>query len=289
MDETEVSAEVLTEEELAALEHWRQGDYTLQRSRFPLIVETDDEDLYLDTVEACGWVVITQTCDIVNYGEGKDFVSICPIVKAFDPTLKDIKAGVTPAFAKLELAPDEHHVIDLGRIASIHKRALSKLERRDGFHNDATRSVFQQALERRFGRFAFPDWLSNGPLRQLRNRAREAHKSGGSLGDVYKAIDEFRVRGNPDLESKGAAIGFLAIVDRDKFKNTSRIAIQDEFAKQAKKFKWPDDYIREDDFLVIGTLDDFSGRDIKESHAVDLDFISARSDAKLNDPFSEGD
>ncbi len=30
--------------------------------------------------------------------------------------------------------------------------------------------------------------------------------------------------------------------------------------------------------MVIGTLDEFSGRDIKESHSVDLEFISMRSD-----------
>lgn len=277
MADSDVSVEVLTGEEIKALECWRQGDYTLQRTQFPLIVETDDEDLYLDTVEACGWVVITQTCDIVNYGPGKEFVSFCPIVEAYDPTLKDVKAGVTPAFAKLDLAVNEHHVIDFGRMASIHKRALLKLERSNGFPDDAARSVFQQALERRFGRFAFPDWLSNGPLRQLRNRAREAHKSGGPLGDIYKAIDEFRVRGNPDLDSKGSAIGFFAIVDSVKEKKTTREAIREEFMKQAKKFVWSDEFIREEEFLAIATLDEVSGRDIKQSYAVDLDFISMNS------------
>lgn len=278
MADSDGTADVLTDEEFQALGCWRQGDFTLQRTHVPLILETDDEGLDIGTIETCGWVVITQTCDIVNYGKRKEYVSICPIIVAPPEVVKEVRAGVTPAFGKLDLAVAEDHVVDFGLTATVHKRALILLERRDGFQNDAARSIFQQSLERRFGRFAFPDWLSNGPLKQLRKRAREAHKSSGANGDIYKAIDEFRVRGNPDLESKDSVIGFLAVVDREKEKKTTRDAIRKELAAQANKFVWPDDFIKEDEFMAIGTLDEFTGRDIKESYSVDLDFISLRSD-----------
>ncbi len=278
MADSEGTADALTDEEYRTLGQWRQGDFTLQRTHIPLIMETDDEGLDVGTIETLGWVVISQTCDIVNYGERKEYVSICPIVAAPTAVLKEVHAGVTPAFGKLDLAVADDHVIDFGMIATVHKRALLLLERNDGFPDDAARSVFQQSLERRFGRFAFPDWLSNGPLRQLRKRAREAHKSSGANGNIYKAIDEFRVRGNPDLESKDSVIGFLAIVNRDKEKATTREAIRQELVTQAGKWDWPDAFIKEDEFMVIGTLDEFSGRDIKESHSVDLEFISMRSD-----------
>lgn len=278
MADSDGTADVLTDEEFQALGCWRQGDFTLQRTHVPLILETDDEGLDIGTIETCGWVVITQTCDIVNYGKRKEYVSICPIVVAPPEVVKEVRAGVTPAFGKLDLAVAEDHVVDFGLTATVHKRALILLERRDGFQNDAARSIFQQSLERRFGRFAFPDWLSNGPLKQLRKRAREAHKSSGANGDIYKAIDEFRVRGNPDLESKDSVIGFLVVVDREKEKKTTRDAIRKELAAQANKFVWPDDFIKEDEFMAIGTLDEFTGRDIKESYSVDLDFISLRSD-----------
>lgn len=277
MADSNGSSDTLTDEEMAALAEWRQGDYTIDHHHFPVILETTEDDIDLGHSKACGWVVISQTCDIVNYGEGKEYVSISPIVEALDSFLKDVERGVTPAAAVLENRVQPNHVVDLGRTASIHKRALAPLARRDGFSGDLTRSVFSQTLERRFGRFAFPDWLSTGPLRQLRERARDKHKTGGALGDVYKAVDEFRVRGNPDLETHGAAIGFFAVVDAEKEKKTTRAAIREELQALAKKFDWPDAFVKEDDLFVVVTLDEMSGRELRESHAVDLDFISSGS------------
>ncbi|EPE94128.1 hypothetical protein [Rhizobium grahamii] len=181
---------------------------------------------------------------MVNFGRNKDYVMVCPIIVADERLRRQVINGVTPSAAILELRADECHVIDLGKAASIHKRVLSSLPRKDGFSKDLSRSVFQQSLERRFGRFVFPDWLCTRPLRQLRDRAREKHKTGGSVGDVYKAVDEFRVRGNPDPESHGSAIGFIAVVDAEKEKKTTRKAIRDDFDALSKKFVWPEAYIR---------------------------------------------
>jgi len=274
MADSDGSVEGLTDEEMTALSAWRQGDYTLQWAHFPVVSDTTEEDVEIGFDSAVGWVAVTQTCDIVNYGRHKDYVTICPIIEADDRLLKDVVNGVTPAAAILELREQDHHVIDLGRAASIHKRALAHLPRKDGFSSDMSRSVLQQSLERRFGRFAFPDWLSTGPLRQLRDRAREKHKSGGPVGDIYKAIDEFRVRGNPDLESHGSAIGFYAVVDPEKEKKTTRKAIQGEFKALSAKFDWPEAYVQEDEFFTVMTLDEMSARQLRESHSVDLDFIS---------------
>lgn len=274
MADPEGAVEGLTDDEMKALSEWRQGDFTIDRIHIPVITATSDEDIDLDVHVACGWVVISQTCDIVNYGQSKEYVSICPIAEASPQFQKDVTNGVTPAGAPLELRMEDNHVVDLGRTASIHKRALVQVGRRDGFSTDHARSVFQQSLERRFGRFAFPDWLSTGPLRLLRDRARDKHKTGGPVGDVYKAIDEFRVRGNPDLESQGSAIGFIAVVDAEKEKKTSRKAIREEFAALSKKFVWPEAYIKEDEFFTVMTLDEMTARQLKESYSVDLDFIS---------------
>lgn len=275
MADTEGAVEGLTDDEVHALSEWRQGDYSLEWAHFPVVSDTSEDGVEVSFEEVVGWVVATQTCDVVNFGHNKDYVMVCPIIVADDRLLRDVVNGVTPSAAILELRVDAHHVIDLGRAASIHKRVLASLPRKDGFSSDLSRSVFQQSLERRFGRFAFPDWLSTGPLRQLRDRAREKHKTGGPLGDVYKAVDEFRVRGNPDLESNGSAIGFIAVVDAEKEKKTTRKAIRDEFDALSKKFVWPESYIKEDEFFTVMTLDEMTARQLKESHSVDLDFISS--------------
>lgn len=274
MAETDDLASSLSEEEMKALADWKQGDFTLDRVLFPVISETSDDDLGVDFAETHGWAVISQTCDIVNFGPGKDYVTICPLVEAGNILLGQIRNGSTPAAAAIELADRETIVVDFGRTASLHKRALVPLTRRDGFKDDFKRSEFGQVLERRFGRFAFPDWLSTGPLKQIRDRARDKHGSNADLGLIYKAIDQFRVRGNPDLESPNAVIGFHVVVNGEKEKLTTRKAIRDELMSVAKKFNWPEQYQKEDEFFTIQTLEEMSAKEWTDSHAVDLDFIS---------------
>jgi hypothetical protein len=271
---TEDSVLPLGEEEFKVLSEWKQGDFTLDRTLFPVITDTSVDDMEYDLTNSHGWVVISQTCDIVNYGEGKEYVTICPLVEAKDSLLREVHNGTTPAAARLELVPNERLVVDLGRTASIHKKAIVPLARMDGFKDVGLLGVFAEALERRYGRFAFPDWLSTGPLKQLRERAREKHKTGGTIGDVYRAIDQLRVRGNPDLESEGSIIGFHVVIDPEKLRATSRKAILDELTTLAKKFVWPAHVKGETHLFTVMTLDEMSARDYTESHRADLDFIS---------------
>jgi hypothetical protein len=270
-------AEAFTKKELDELEKWRQGDFTLERRLFPVITSTSDDELDQDVHKVDGWAVISQTCDIVNIGPGKEFVTICPIVTATPGLKAEVDKGMTPAAAGLELRVDDMHVVDLGRSASLHKKALLALDRHDGFRTDFTRSIFSESLERRFGRFAFPTCISEGPLRHLRNRAKEKHDVNSEVGRIYRAIEQFRLRAAPNFDTEGALVAFHVVVDPEKEKAVGRKAIVDELKKVAEhpKFAWPDaKFGREQDFFVVQTLDEMSGREYQESWAVDLDFLS---------------
>ncbi|GES49988.1 hypothetical protein Rhsp01_34280 [Rhizobium sp. NBRC 114257] len=270
-------ADAFTSKELEDLEKWRQGDFALDCRVFPVITDWSKEDLDQDLHAVEGWVVISQTCDIVNVGPGKEFVTVCPIVVATPGLKAEVDKGMTPAAAGLELPVDDMHVVDLGRSASLHKKALLQLDRHDGFKTDFTRSIFSESLERRFGRFAFPTLISNGPLRHLRNRAKEKHDVNSEAGQVYRAISQFRLRAAPNFDTKGALVAFHVVVDPEKIKAVGRRAVLDELKKVADhpKFAWPDeDFGREEDFFVVQTLDEMSGREYQESWAVDLDFLS---------------
>jgi len=270
-------ANAFTSKELEDLEKWRQGDFALDCRVFPVITGLSTEDVDQDLYRVEGWVVISQTCDIVNVGPGKDFVTICPIVVATPGLKAEVDKGMTPTAAGLELRIDDMHVVDLGRSASLHKKALLELKRHDGFKTDFTRSIFSESLERRFGRFAFPTSISEGPLRHLRNRAKEKHDVNSEIGQVYRAISQFRLRAAPNFDTEGALVAFHVIVDPEKAKVVGRQAILDELKKVADhpKFAWPDEsFGREDDFFVLQTLEEMSGREYQESWAVDLEFLS---------------
>ncbi|APG86821.1 hypothetical protein SAMCCGM7_pB0105 (plasmid) [Sinorhizobium americanum CCGM7] len=277
---TEAVEEVptFTDEERKILALWRQGDFTLDRAVFPVVAGDSGKEVEVDLYPTEGWVIVSQTCDIVNIGKGKEFVTICPLVAATPALLAQIANGTTPAAASLELSVREDLVVDLGRMASLHKRALTGLTRRDGFASDHKRSVFAESLERRFGRFAFPDELSAGPLRYLRNRAKQKHGADSPIGKVYRAIDQIRIRATPGFYS-GASFAFHVVVDGEKEKVVGRKAIRDELEAVAKhsKFAWPEGYRKENDFFVVQTTEEMSAREWIESYPVDLDFISDSS------------
>ncbi|UWU31041.1 hypothetical protein N2600_28125 (plasmid) [Rhizobium sp. WSM1274] len=77
-------------------------------------------------------------------GVGKEFVTICPITVATPGLKAEVEQGVTPAAAGLELRENDMHVVDLGRCASPHKKALLATTRRDSFRNDFSRSLFSE-------------------------------------------------------------------------------------------------------------------------------------------------
>ncbi|KPH04332.1 hypothetical protein [Rhizobium acidisoli] len=59
----------------------------------------------MDVARVEGWVVLTQTCDIVNFAEGRDLVAVAPLVKAKLGLMQAVAKGTTPAAAQLENSP----------------------------------------------------------------------------------------------------------------------------------------------------------------------------------------
>lgn len=183
---------------------WQQGDYSLSMRSFPVVDDLEDGELALGGDAVVGVAVVTQTCDIVNTTPGKEHVVVCPLVEISQASLDGIRKGRTLAAAALEHPPAPNVVVDIGRMASLHKSALAKLERRDGFSTDAARIQFAEALERKFGRFAFPDQFNDGVLSKLRDRILGAHgKAASEHGEAYRSIRTARVAAVPGWGARG--------------------------------------------------------------------------------------
>jgi hypothetical protein len=165
-------------------------------------VEGGEPDLAVDIV--VGVVVVTQTCDIVNITPGKEHIVVCPLVEISPASLESVRKGRTLAAAALEHPPAPNVVVDIGRMASLRKSVLPKLKRRDGFSTDAARMQLAEALERKFGRFAFPDEFNDSILSKLRDRVLSAHgKPVSEHGQAYRSIMTARVTAVPGWRARG--------------------------------------------------------------------------------------
>lgn len=252
---------------------WRQGDYTLDLTQFPVIVQ-DGEGNSVSRQKVVGAVVITQTCDIVNTGAGRDVVTLCPLIEA-DEKLHDVVRSGSPAFTTLEHPPAEHVVVDLNRMTSVTKEALDGWERKEGFSSEAARRRFAFALERKHGRFAFPNDFVVA-LGKWRKRVLSTHgKPASETGAIYRSITEMRVVARPDWDGERVEIALYAVV-RDDIDRAGLDAVRGEVGAQVKALQLPEGFAWLDpEFpFEVGTLDDFPARMLHEGRVLDFEYLS---------------
>ncbi|AGS25480.1 hypothetical protein [Rhizobium etli] len=270
----------LSEDEKDILRSWRQGDYTLDAREFPMLFVNENGSIDVAWEDVEGWVVLTQTCDIVNFVEGRDLVAVAPLVKAKPGLMQAVATGTTPAAAQIENLPGENLVVDLTKLCVVQKKALAGMRRAIGFNSDETRCTFAQTLERRYGRFAFPDALSDGPLTAIRNQSKDKHKKNSDSGRVYRSLRCIRVSASPDFNTRGAEIQFLAVLDEEARLEATTTEIKKELNSIAasSKFNWPEEFERAVPLFRIVTPDSISAREWFTSQQIDLDFLSPLKD-----------
>lgn len=190
-------AEAAAPEWAERLRSWQQGDYCLDVRQVLVVDGIENGDLVPAAGDALGFAVITQTCDIVNWGPGKEWVVVAPLVEASERLIDNVRRGTTPAFAPLERPPSSEVVVDLNQAMTLHKSLLASLTRLAGFETDGARSRFADAIGRKYGRFAFPDPFADNVLRALRTKLHKSHGKDSEQGRTYASIDSIRVVPQP--------------------------------------------------------------------------------------------
>lgn len=271
--------------DIDAVQQWRQGDYSLTMPGIVLVDDTEDGNFvpFLDE-NLLGLVVVTQTCDIVNVAKGKDYVVVCPLIEVNEQSLNEVMKGRAPSAAVLEHPPVPEAVVDFGRMMSVHKRVLTKFERMPGFSSDAGRMAFADALQRKHGRFAFPDKFNSEILSKLRERAQSAHKKIGSAhGKVYRSIRTVRAAAEPNWDATEISIRFFYVIEPDAKREATRAEIAVTLTEHFKKLKWPSGYVAADPAFELLLLEDMNAADWISSQPIDWDFISS-TNASLQVP-----
>jgi hypothetical protein len=137
-------------------------------------------------------------------------------------------------------------------------------ERKPGFSSEELQRKFAYALERKFGRFAFPDAF-NAAITKFNNYIREKHGKDSDIGKALATLKEVRVRATPNWDANPAEILFYFL-----FEPAQLQLMRTELTKLVDKIAWGDSYRWEmDNKYILVALDDITGRDYAESVALD--------------------
>ena len=257
------------------LAEWRQGDYTLSAEDFLVTDAWTEDGPQVEAIPVIGLVVITQTCDIVNVVPGKEYVTVCPLVELDAKVYESIRKGRSPAGAVLEHPPAANVVVDLGRMMSLHKSLLIRFERQDGFSTDDARMRFAETLERKHGRFAFPDAFNDQILAKLRDRVLGAHgKSDSDPGRTYRSIQAARVSALPNWDAKSVTVTFHFVLEPEGRREASRDLISRTLDDHFNRLSWPTGFMAAIPPYTLETLEEMSAAQWTQTQPVDWNFIS---------------
>ena len=268
----------------ATLSQWSQGDCTVGDywfvTRFdpqhPLtsdaadVVEVDpNADLTESSVS--GFVVVTQTCDLVRSCAERPFVEVAPLVAVDDQYLQDIHRLKRPRYAYIAGVAEFNLVADLDRVMTVEKAVVAKWERISGCQGDVDTRLLGEALARKRSRFAFPDDF-NEFAKELQKRMQKRHDKADDDGVGLRALREIRVRAAPawDAERVELMFWFIRAEEDVLFKNKAWHELLDEWLKLIP----PSARFRAVDGAVV-SLDDMTAKDYLHSDRLDLDRLSS--------------
>ncbi len=265
-----------------ALSGWRQGDCVLGEHWFLFRLEVEapltedaahaaDEGADAGEAQVRGFMVATQTCDIVRGCSERPFIEVCPLVKVDPERMGEIRRGRRPNYAFVPGVAGHGLVTHLDRVMTVEKAVVAAWPRTEGCRDDGDVRLLSLALASKRARVAFPDdfvALASNLMRRMASK----HDKDSDEGRALRVLREIRVRAAPSWDALEVALTFWFIRNDD----------EPHFEKRA----W-DHYL--DAWLgrlpkggrftsiegLVQTLDDLTARDYVESDRLDLDHLSA--------------
>jgi hypothetical protein len=261
-------------DEKDSLADWRQGDFSQDVGGFTFATVPQDELPFSVNEEIEGiWglIVVSQTCDIVLETGRRQYVSVCPLIERTPEQAQMVLKG-NPSLVPVEGTPDSIFA-DVSRVMSISKELLRQWTRQEGFHSDQTRRNFSAALERKFGRFAFPDSF-NEALSGFRERVWKRHdKEDSPVGQIYRSIAEIRFAARPSWDEEVVEVQLIAILNQEDQRVAKDDDISLELNSQIAKVMLPEKYSWSDPPFLAAEPADFTAEDIIFSDRADFDFL----------------
>jgi hypothetical protein len=164
-----------------------------------------------------GFVVVSQTCDLIRSCAERPFVQIAALASVDAEFAKQVMNGQRPSFVSVPAIFDQHLVADLDLIMTVEKSVLAGVPKDTvvrGVRSDAEARAFAEALSRRFVRFAFPDDFV-AAVRPIQERLKKKHARDSAEGKAYEALREIRIIALPAWDAPQPRIEFLFVPSSD--------------------------------------------------------------------------
>lgn len=249
----------------AALTAWKQGDCVVGEQWFAFRRADGEAGLLEAPVE--GFVVVTQTCDVVRSVERRPMLEVSPLVRVDgEARLEEIRRGrllrygFVPGVAAMGL------VADLDRTMTVHKEVVSGWSRVDGCQSDAESRQFAEVLARKRQRFAFPDDFS-ALVRPLQERFKSKHDKQSPEGEAMRALREIRVQARPSWSANPIDLDFFLVCDQAA---KAAVGGQREGWQRLVSARGP---FRAVDFMTV-SLDELTAAQYVASDPLDLEYLS---------------
>ena len=265
------------------MEEWRQGDYFLGTSWFvyrfdpsaPLASQSRDlADPRVDLceIEVKGFVLLTQSCDVVRDPLKRPFLQVAPLVEVDEIRLQQIKHERRPQYVFVPDLEDSRLVGDLDRVMTVEKPVALGWDRGRGCRTDHECRRFAAALARKSSRPAFPDHFSS-VVEDLVDRLTEKHNKESDEGRALRALVEIRAVVASSRQATDTELFFWFI--RDEEDATFEGISWDELLDKWLSLVDPGDKYIEVNGEVV-TLKDMTGYDYVHSDPLDLEHLSGR-------------
>jgi hypothetical protein len=282
----------------AALGEWQQGDVILgadvpffhladltrpvtpQSEEFATEIQDGGDPLANIASTVPGFVVISQTCDLVRSSGERALVQVAALVSVDPATVEETKRGFRPRYAYIPEVEEQGLVADLTAIMTIEKSVLIQMPggtRVRGCPTDTDARRFAEALTRSLGRFAFPDDFV-AAIKPVQKRIVEKHgkvtrdKKGRPTaeGQVLETMTEIRVSCTPSWTAAQNELVFYFIFDDRRHIPADA---DDVIEAILGRFK-PTGIFKAPTFRIV-TLNEMSAAAYKSSDPLDLDNLSA--------------
>jgi hypothetical protein len=260
----------------AALAKWRQGDCVLDGEHWfahrtePTQTEAEGESTSLTESEVPGFVIISQSCDVVRKYQDRPYVTVASLAEVSEAELGLIVSGYRPQFAAIPAVKSKHLVADLDRVMTVDKRVVADWTRTRGCTSDEEIRRFSDAVKRKHGRFAFPDDF-NKFVGDLHDRLKEKHDKRSDEGDILRSLEQIRVRAAPSWGAQEVELMFWFIA---KSEDVTEVRKSGMIQKWEERIQAKDRFKRV--FSQLVTYEELRTQDYLESDQLDLDYLSDR-------------
>jgi hypothetical protein len=271
----------------ARLRDWRQGDVVIDKSLpmlhlaiagSPLTPEAElaanedpdgkPEDAIIVTGEAPGFVVLSQTCDLVRSCSTRPYVELAALIEVNADHLREVQKRRRPTFAYIPALANQRLVADLDRTMTVEKTVLASLNRQPGLGTTQETVDFQAALARNKARFAFPDDFVVA-VSGLQDRLKQRARRDSSEGRHVDALAEIRFSAAPSWEAEKIELTLWLIKESDPQPSEwpAMVATWTNLIDQSGRYSIVSESVplRPEDMRVSDYL---------TSHQLDLDYLS---------------